>query len=140
MYSNIEPKQFVYHYNNVTEFDKQLLRIILQLDDGSQYVYIRADHHLEDKFIKFKEQYTNFLDALEQSLKRWCACYITANGKDFKFFTSVISSFYIILSNKEDPIITINIAREFSITVPKVIKEFEQETTKEKPFSLNEKF
>jgi hypothetical protein len=141
MYSNIEPQQFTYHYNNITEFDKQLLRVILQLDDGSQYICVRANPHLEDKFVKFKEEYTSFIDALEQSLKRWCACYITANSKDFKFFTNVISSFYIYTPNKEDPpIITINIAREFSITVPKSIKEFEQENTKEKSFSFNEKF
>ena len=141
MHSNIESNQFTCHYNNITEFDKQLLRIILQLDDGSHYICFRANLHLEDKFIKFKEEYTSFIDTLEQSLKRWCACYITANGKDFKFFTNVISSFYIFTPNKEDsPIITINIAREFSVAVPKIIKEFQQETTKELPFSSNEKF
>jgi len=103
----------------ISKFDRNVLNLLLEADDGSGWMYFSWNQELIDKLNSNKDP-IKLLDDFIKSLEKWSQVEITAKQTDLELFSRIIASFKII-KVKEKVTIIVNLSKEFIMTIPSVL-------------------
>ena len=103
----------------ISKFDRNVLNLLLEADDGSGWMYFSWNQELIDKLGSTTDPIKLF-DNFIKSLEKWSQVEITAKQTDLELFSRIIASFKII-KVKENVTIIVNLSKEFIMTIPSVL-------------------
>lgn len=103
--------------DEITEFDKIVLNLLLFADDGSGWVFLMWDKELIAKLGAFNPDEKELLIKFKNSLEKWSRIEIRAKQNNDEVFARIIASFSIRKINNNIHLM-INLSKEFVISVP----------------------
>lgn len=103
----------------ISKFDRKILNLLLESDDGSGWMYFSWNQELIDK-LNSNADPIKLLNDFIKSLEKWSQVEITAKQTDLELFSRIIASFRIIRV-KENVTIIVNLSKEFIMTIPSVL-------------------